>query len=442
MRVSVIGLGKLGAPLCAVLASKGHQVIGVDLNSLFVEAINQGKAPVEEPRLQELIDANKGRLTATINYEKAILGSDITFMIVPTPTDANGIFTNKYVIDSLKSIGAALRMKDGYHVVNITSTVMPGSCDGEIRDVLEASSGRSVGDGVGLCYNPEFIALGSVVHNMLNPDMILLGESDSRAGEMLASVYQSTCENSPPVMRMNLVNAELTKISVNTYVTTKISFANMLADICERLPGADVEVVTKAAGMDSRIGSKYLRGAIGFGGPCFPRDNLAFAKLAHSLGARPDLAEATDRLNNYQIDRLFSAAKKLLAGRNHVGILGLSYKPDTPVVEESQGVELAARLGDEGLTVTVYDPLALKNAMLKLKGKVIAVGSAEDCVKSADLVIIVTAWAEFRQIPASAFLRKAERVDVLDCWRLLPTELQSVANFHHIGRGALSANSI
>lgn len=441
MRASVIGLGKLGSPLSAVLASKGHEVIGVDLNSHFVDAINKGKAPVEEPRLQELIDASKGRLSATTDYEKAILGTDITFMIVPTPSDSKGIFTNKYVIESLKSIGQALRKKDGYHVVNITSTVMPGSCDGEIRAELETASGRTVGKDVGLCYNPEFIALGNVVHNMLYPDMILLGESDPRAGEMLEQIYKTSCENNPPVMRMNLVNAELTKISVNTYVTTKISYANMLADICERLPGADVDVVTAAVGMDSRIGRKYLKGAIGYGGPCFPRDNIAFAKLAHSLGARPDLAEATDRLNDYQIDRLTAAAKKLLAGRKHVGILGLSYKPDTPVVEESQGVELAARLADEGLTVTVYDPLALDNAMVELKDKVVAVGSAEDCVKSSDVVIVATAWAEFKQVPASAFARSEGRVAVLDCWRLLPhDELKTVADFHYMGYGAACRN--
>lgn len=437
MRLSVIGLGKLGSPLAAVLASKGFEVLGVDLNSHFVDAINQGKAPVEEPRLQELIDASNGRLAATTDYERAILDSDLTFVIVPTPSDANGIFTNKYVIESLKAIGAALKKKNGYHVVNITSTVMPGSCEGEIRAALEEASGRVVGEDVGLCYNPEFIALGSVVHNMLFPDMILLGESDARAGKMLESVYKTSCENKPPVMRMNLVNAELTKISINTFVTTKISYANMLADICERLPGADVDVVTTAVGMDSRIGRKYLKGALGYGGPCFPRDNIAFAKLAHGLGARPDLAEATDRLNDYQIDRLVEKAKQLLGNRKHVGILGLSYKPDTPVIEESQGVELAARLANEGMAVTVYDPAALENAMIELKDKVIAVGSAEDCIRNADLVIVTTAWPEFGNIRAAAFSRPSGRVSVLDCWRVLPyQELSDMADIHFMGIGA------
>ncbi len=435
MRVSVIGLGKLGAPLAAVLASKGHEVIGVDLNSQFVDAINNGKAPIVEPRLQELITASQGRLTATMSYENAILGSELSFVIVPTPSDSNGIFTNKYVLESMKAIGDVLRKKTGYHVVNITSTVMPGSCDGEIRETLEKHSARSVGQDLGLCYNPEFIALGSVVHNMLYPDMILLGESDPKAGALLEAIYKTSCENNPPVMRMNLVNAELTKISVNTFVTTKVSYANMLAEICEHIPGADVDVVTAAIGMDSRIGSKYLKGAIGYGGPCFPRDNIAFARLAQKLGTRPDIAIATDRLNTYQIDRLVNATKRLLDGRIHVGILGLSYKPDTPVIEQSQGVALATRLADEGLTVYVYDPMALESAMIELKDKVIAVGSAEDCVRASEVVVITTAWPQFRGLSAELFLAKSNKVAVLDCWRVLPAEFQEVMNVQYMGVG-------
>ena len=342
MRVSVIGLGKLGSPLAAVLASKGHEVIGVDLNPEFVRLLNEGRAPVQEPRLQELIDASQGRLRATVDVEEATLQSEISFVIVPTPSDAKGAFTNKYVIEAVTAIGKALRKMDSYHVVNITSTVMPGSMGGEIRRALESASGRIVGKDLGLCYNPEFIALGSVIRDMLLPDAILIGESDTRAGDLLESIYRTSCENNPPVQRMNFVNAELTKISVNTFVTTKISYANMLADICDRLPGADVDVVTNAVGMDSRIGRKYLKGALGYGGPCFPRDNVAFGSLARSVGARADVAEATDRINRYQIDRLVSAVASRLNRGARVGILGLSYKPETGVIEESQGVMLAA----------------------------------------------------------------------------------------------------
>jgi UDPglucose 6-dehydrogenase len=436
MRVSVVGLGKLGSPLAAVLASKGYEVIGVDLNDEFVQLLNAGRAPVHEPRLQELIDAGKSRLRATTDLEDATLQSEISFVIVPTPTDARGAFTNKYVIDAVRGIGRALRKKDTYHVVNITSTVMPGSTGGEIRDALESASGRVVGNGVGLCYNPEFIALGSVIRDMLLPDTILIGESDPKAGDLLESIYRTSCENNPPVQRMNFVNAELTKISVNTFVTTKISYANMLAEICDRLPGADVDVVTDAVGMDSRIGRKYLKGALGYGGPCFPRDNVAFSYLARLVGAKADVAEATDQLNRHQIERLFRAVSARLSRGGSVGILGLSYKPDTGVIEQSQGVMLAAHLADQGYKVTVHDPLALAAANAVLGDKVTPAQSAEACIQVSDLLVIATPWAQFRSIAADVFARRGGRLIVIDCWRVLPkAELESVVDIVYLGYG-------
>lgn len=439
MRISVIGLGKLGAPLAAVMASKGHTVVGVDVNPDFVQSLSQGKAPVDEPGLQRLIDQGRNRLSATADYERAVLESDISFVIVPTPSDSKGGFSNKYVLSAVTAIGEALRKKRDYHVVNITSTVMPGSTGGEIKEALSNSSGRVVGESVGLCYNPEFIALGSVIRDMLYPDMILIGESDARAGDVLEAVYRSTCDNQPPVVRMNWVNAELTKISVNTFVTTKISYANMLAEICEHLPGADVDAVTAALGLDSRIGKKYLRGALGYGGPCFPRDNIAFASLARSLGARADIAEATDQLNDHQTDRLAALASKLLNGGSKVGILGLSYKPDTSVIEESPGVALAARLSETGREVYVHDPLALTNAMAVLVDKVVPLRSAEECVKAVDVLVITTPWKQFGEIPMAAFVRQQGRLQILDCWRMLSRDIASVADIHYLGTSRPSA---
>ena len=381
MRISVIGLGKLGAPLAAVLASKGHDVVGVDVDARLVRALSEGKAPVQEPDLQRLIDISRSRLRATTNYSDAVHSTDISFIIVPTPSGDDGAFRNQYVIAAVQEVGSALRGKSAYHVVNITSTVMPGSCDGEIREALENSSGRRVGETVGLCYNPEFIALGSVIRNMLLPDMLLIGESDHRAGEMLEGIYRQVCENSPPTQRMNLINAEITKIAVNTFVTTKITYANMLSGICERLPGADVDVVTTAIGQDSRIGRKYLQGALGYGGPCFPRDNVAFAALARQIGARADLAEATDRLNAHQLDRLFEVATRGLASESTVGVLGLSYKPDTEVIDESQGIALVRRLSGAGYKVMAYAPLALLAAQAVIGDCFIASASAEECAR-------------------------------------------------------------
>jgi len=436
MKISVIGLGKLGAPLAAVFASKGFPVIGTDLNSTFVEAIDAGRTPVDEPRLQELIAENRERLRATMDAAAAVAGTDITFVIVPTPSGEDGRFTNRFVVDAMQMVGAGLRRKTSYHVVVITSTVMPGSTGGEIRAALEFHSGRRVGDSLGLCYNPEFIALGTVVRDMLSPDMILIGESDHKAGDILERIYERSCENRPVVRRMNFVNAELTKIAVNTYVTTKISYANMLADICDRLPGADVDVVTQAVGSDSRVGGRYLRGAIGYGGPCFPRDNIAFASLARSLGARAELAEATDTVNQYQVERVLGAVQARLPDGGTVGILGLAYKPDTSVVEQSQGLMLAARLIEEGHHVVAFDPKALDTAQAAMARPFTSASSAEECVRRASLVVVMTSWPEFRAIPAETFVR-SPRLTVIDCWRLLSQEeISPVADLVHLGRGA------
>jgi UDPglucose 6-dehydrogenase len=430
MDICVVGLGKLGSPLAAVLASKGHNVIGVDLNAFFVDALNAGRAPVVEPQLQELIDASKGRLRATRDYAEAIPKTDISFIIVPTPSDETGVFTNRFVLDAVRAIGASLKTTDRYHVVNITSTVMPGSTEGEIKQALEESSGRIVGKDVGLTYNPEFIALGSVVRNMLYPDMILLGESDPRAGDVLEAVYKISTNNNPPIQRMNLVNAEITKISVNTYVTTKISFANMLAEICEGLAGADVQVVTQALGKDTRIGSKYLQGALGFGGPCFPRDNIAFGKMAERVGARADIALAGEAINKHQIERITKLVRKNLDASREVAVLGMSYKPDTPVVEESQGVMIAHDLAASGLSVVVFDPLAMEGARWALKDNVRYGQDLDDAISNASTIVIATPSKEY--VEAAAKLRKPG-VTVIDCWRVLGAE--PGGGVVHVGRG-------
>jgi UDPglucose 6-dehydrogenase len=426
MRVAVVGLGKLGAPLAAVLASKGNDVLGIDVNPEAVRLLNEGRPPVEEPGLQALISASADRLRATTDLRSAAT-AHVTILLVPTPSDERGAFMNDYLLAAVNEVGRGLAQRDDFHVVVVGSTVMPGSCEADIRSALERASGRRVGDTLGLCYSPEFIALGNVIRDMLEPDMVLIGESDPRAGDLLEGLYKGVCENDPPFRRMSLVNAELTKIAVNTYVTMKISYANALADMCERLPGSDVEVVTNALGLDRRIGSKYLRGAIAYGGPCFPRDNKAFAVLARDLGAEPLLAEATDSVNIAQIDRLARIVESRLKIGSGVGILGLAYKPDTVVIDESPGVALARLLGKAGYEVRVYDPVATDAAVQELGDLVQGSGSVVEVLERSDVVVIATAWPQFADLPIHALKRKGERPIVIDCWRILPDELAGEA---------------
>lgn len=419
--VSVVGLGKLGSPIAAYFAHKGYRVIGVDTNPKIVDLFNKGCAPVYEPGLEEMMSANRARLQATDDVERAILESEITFIVVPTPSEADGSFSLRYVLSACERIGKALRRK-AYHLVVVTSTVLPGSTDNEIRASLESHSGKRCGSDFGLCYNPEFIALGSVLHDLLGPDFILIGESDSRAGELLASFYRSLHGAPPPISRMNAINAEIAKLAVNTFVTTKITFANMLARICERLPGTDVDVVASALGLDTRIGRKYLKGAIGYGGPCFPRDNLALSFLARQLGAPAALAEATDKANRLEVSYLAGLVKSKLPPGGAVGVLGLAYKPNTEVVEESQGIILAQALMKEGIPVVVYDPAAMDNARKVLGGGVQFAASVEECVRGADVIVIVTPWEEFRSLTPHMLDRPSLPRVVVDCWRLLKAE--------------------
>jgi UDPglucose 6-dehydrogenase len=389
-RISVVGLGKLGSPLAAVFAHRGFDVIGLDLNSSFVEALNAGQAPVPEPMLQGLIDANRARLRATQDWNEAVDGSDVSFLIVPTPSGDDGFFSNDYLISALRSLGAAIARKSSYHLVVITSTVMPGATGSVLKDVLEQASGRKVGPDMGLCYNPEFIALGSVVRDMLHPDMILIGQSDDKAGDMLEAIYRQSAETKPEYMRMNFVNAELAKLSVNTFVTTKISYANMIGEMCDRLPGGDAAAVAWAIGADSRIGRKYLKPAIGFGVPCFPRDNKAFVALGQKLGVNCDLAIATDSVNTHQIARMRQAVGAFAARGARVAVLGASYKPSTPVVEESQGIMLANALAADSFTVTLCDPMGLPAARRLCAEGVSCSDDLESSVREADVVIVTT----------------------------------------------------
>jgi UDPglucose 6-dehydrogenase len=435
--VGVVGLGKLGAPMVACFANKGFVVVGADVNAAVVEAVNDGRAPVFEPELAERLAAGRQNVTATTDTGATVGSTDATFVVVPTPSDADGGFSLRYVLPACEQIGQALREKSGYHLVVLTSTVMPGATDGPVRATLEEASGKRCGVDFGLCYSPEFIALGSVIRDFLNPDFLLVGESDARAGDLLADIYSRVVENDAPVARMSFVNAELAKLSVNTFITTKIAFANMLARVCEQMPGADVDVVTGALGRDSRIGSKYLRGAVSYGGPCFPRDTVAFAALANAVGAPAHVAEATDQLNRDGIRRLADLVRRHLPEGGTAAVLGLSYKPNTDVIEEAPGLLLAQTLVENGVAVVAYDPLALPAVERALGANVAYAESSADAVRMADVIVVTTAWSEFGELQPKLFARDGAPRTLIDCWRQLSAErFDGAATYVALGEGA------
>jgi len=440
-RFSVVGLGKLGASMAAAVASKGHHVVGVDVNHRSVDAVNQGRAPVQETGLQELIEQNRERLRATMSTEEALLDSELTFAIVPTPSDHRGAFSLQYVAYAFREIGRALAKKRGWHTVVLTSTVLPGSMRHGLIPVLEKHSGRRAGADFGVCYSPEFIALGTVIRDFLHPDFLLVGELDDRSGRHLAECYAEIMGPATPVKRMSLENAELAKISVNAFVTTKITFANMLAELCAEIPGGDVDVVSDALGLDSRIGRKYLTGGLGFGGPCFPRDNVALAFIADALGARSDLLATTDRLNRSLAERIVTRLKPRVPREVTVAILGLSYKPSSHVIEESQAIFIAKAFLEHGSRVLAYDPLAGEAANVELGGRVLILDNACDCLRDADVVLVATPDPEFRELTAADFQAEGRTVIVVDFWRILSDRLANATGIEYVPYGRRSPDA-
>ena len=414
-RISVIGLGKLGLCLAAVFANRGFKVIGVDVNERVVDAVNRGESPIFEPQLARLIKSNRSSLSATTNHDMATMSTDATFVVVPTPSNKLGEFSVQFVKDAMRLVGAALAHKQGYHLVVLTSTVMPGSIDEVVRPTLEEESGKKCGKDFGLCYNPQFIALGDVVKGIQRPDFVLIGESDEVAGGLLAKVEGRLCTHPAAIERMSFQNAETAKIAVNSFITMKMSFANTLAEICERLPGGDVDRITRAIGRDKRIGPRYLKGAIGYGCPCFPRDNAAFARFGAKLGVDAELARATDSINKRQLQRIVGLVEKHCSSMSvRIGILGVAYKPNTNVTESSQSLDLARVLASKGYEVHVYDP-AVGADMLSPSPNMRVEADLHACIANSDLCVIATPWKSFAKIAKSEFSQKV----VLDCWRML-----------------------
>lgn len=418
-KLSVIGLGKLGLPMAACFADKGYTVIGCDVNEAVVASTNRRKAPIFEPGLDKLLTSAE-TLSSTTDVEKAVIDSEMTFIIVPTPSQEDGSFSTRYVENVMEKIASGIKKKNAYHVVVLTSTVLPNASEDRILPMLQKMSGKKCGKDFGYCYSPEFIALGSVIRNYLYPDVVLIGESDPQAGELLEEVYKNVCENDPPVVRTTIRSAELAKISLNAYVTMKISFANTIAELCEKLPGGDSEAISRVLGNDSRIGRKYLSGALAYGGPCFPRDNKAFAFFARQIGCEARLAEATDRENRHQVERIADTVACYLGDINgkKIAMLGLTYKPDTDVIEESAAIYICQALLDKGARISVYDPAGEENARQILGNNINYSPSAKDCLDDADFCILSTPWEEFKQLSATDFIERMNKPVLLDCWKL------------------------
>lgn len=413
-KLSVFGLGKLGACMAATFAERGNDVLGVDINADAVRKINAGEAPVDEPLLAETVTRAGKRLRATTNPAEAV-ATDISFFIVPSPSLPDGSFSNEFLMRAMAPIAQAVRKaKKKGHIFVCSSTTTPGACRKVIIPMLEKEIGGKCGKDFSFCYNPEFIAIGDVVRGLLAPDLVLIGESDKRAGDLLEQLYLKYNTNQPRIARMSITSAELTKISVNSYITAKISFTNQLRMIAERLPDTDIHQILDAIGSDSRIGKKYLRAGLSFGGPCFPRDNRLVACVAKEVGLSAPLAEATDAVNEMTKEQLAAQALTCCKPGDTVAVLGMSYRPHTYITEESAGLHIAQSLKRSGCRVLVHDYASTtRNSPSLLEFEYLAVPAKLRSEKRLKAVLICCPWDGYRKV------KFPKSVKVFDPWGVL-----------------------
>jgi GDP-mannose 6-dehydrogenase len=403
MRVSIFGLGYVGAVSAACLAERGHRVIGVDPNATKVELINSGRAPVVEAELAELtrLAVAEKRLSAISDPASAVLESEVTFVCVPTPSLTNGNLDFRYVERVCAEIGAALREKSSFHVVVMRSTILPGTLKDLVIPTLERASGRRAGEDFGVCHNPEFLRESTAVADFRNPAKTVIGATDSRSGDIVQGLY----EGFPgPVVRCAIEVSEMVKYADNTWHATKITFANEIGKICKSL-GLDSHAVMDIFCKDAKLNLSpyYLKPGFAFGGSCLPKDLRALTYHARSHDVSTPLLNSLMYSNSEQIEQ--GIAMVLAAHRKKVGVLGFSFKAGTDDLRESPLVEVIERLLGKGFELRLYDrsvnlaKLTGANREYIMKSiphiERLMVTSVEQVLEHADVIVIGNRGEEF-----------------------------------------------
>ena len=432
-KIALIGLGYVGLPL-AVEFGKKRNVIGFDINKSLISQLKDHVTPYDEKDLETVLEKAGENLTPYyLQFQKAIDETDITFIIVPTPSMESGSFSTKILESVLVELSMHLKNSNkDYHLIVVVSTVSPETIYSRLIPLVESKSGRIFNKNFGMCYNPEFIALGSVIKDFYHPDMVLIGHENESDAIRIKEVYQTVCKNDPVYSLMSINSAEITKISLNAYITMKISFANTLANLCYQVPKSNIDDITTALGADRRVGSRFLKGGAPFGGPCFPRDSRAFSEFARSKQVISYLAEATDQVNKSHSDFILDVISRNMGMGDAVGVLGLSYKHGTPVIEESFSLTLIHALLKSKHSVYVYDKFAMDNARGIFQNTIHYSENIEKCLLKCQMIIITTSDNEFQVLPE--LLAKSKGKTIIDIWRIF--EEDSFDGHTYIGIGS------
>lgn len=405
-----IGLGKLGLTFSQIIA-RSYKVYGYDLDKRIYENI-KNNTPQSEPRLNKLIKSSKKNFQLVNNLNEAVFNTQCAFLVLPTPSKKNHEFDNKYILSSLSSIGRSLKKKKNYHII-ITSTVNPGSCKIFIK-YLENKFKVKHGVQFILSYNPHLIALGSIYENIMNNDLVIVGSDLNEGHLFLTNFYKKIYKNKMDKLKfLNLNEAEISKISINAYVTMKISFSNMISQISDNIENINASKILNTIGSDERVGKKYLSLGAKFAGPCFPRDNLNLISFLKKNKSAYALPAATDNVNNKQLQRyieLFKKVKTKINGKIVVGICGLSYKDNTNLNTKSPGLMLFNKLKKDYHTIT-FDSLLPDNYK-----KLNFISDFNIFLKKSDIIFVCYKNDRFKKI--EKFKTNNKKI-VIDLWNFL-----------------------
>ena len=395
---------------------------GIDPDAAKVKAVNSGRAPFFEPQFDRYLrHAIRTKALVAIQDPAANPESDIVYITVGTPSNRGGSVNLAYVGTAARDVGMSLRKSHSYALVVVKSTVPPGTADKVVRPIIEKNSGKRYGREFGLCSNPEFLREGHAIQDTFQPDRIIIGSEDNEAIRKLEDFYVDFHKpRIPPIIKTTHENAELIKYANNAFLATKVSFINTIASMAERIPKVDVTVVARGIGLDPRIGAEFLNAGLGYGGSCLPKDLAALISLCRSLNYDPELLEAVAGVNRGQVLKAVEWAfrkLKLLHGKR-VAILGLAFKPNTDDMREAVSIRIVRSLLKRGAQIVVYDPKALKTAKRIFSARVECADSAEECLKDADVAILVTEWEEFKRVTPQQFRKLMRNPVVLDGRRI------------------------
>ncbi len=403
MKISFIGLGKLGLPLACCLASGGNQILGIDKNAYVNSKLRIGEAPFFENGLEEILTKFKSNfLDFSNSFDRAIEETDTSIILVNTQLGDTG-YAIDFVEDVILELAHAIQGSNKpYHTIIVSSTLLPGSMD-LLIEKFENITGRKLGEGFGMAYVPDFVKLGTVLKDFLNPEFVMIGaknDSDYSTAEIL---WKSFVTNSPNFHKVTIKEAEIAKVALNAYLVSKITFANFLGLLCQNVDDVNVKNVTDVIGLDKRISPYFFRSGSPFGGTCFPRDTAAFVEFARRQGFSADHMKFAEEINRLVLNEIIDSC----ALGQRIAILGLSFKESSPVIVGSPSISIALELVKKGKTVYGFDPMS--QLMTDLPAEIQILSNAQACVDNSDIAVLMHLNSSFLDLDLS-------KVRVIDPW--------------------------